>query len=181
MNVTVPAGAEGGRYLRVTELLHNQGVRRHDRGRLVLESAGLTSARLAGDRDTTYDLILEAQGRQVNVTGTAQAAWTGPCRRCLEETGGDLEVRVAEIFSTAPMPGETWPIVDGVIDLEPPLREALLLELPVAPLCRADCEGPEPDRYPTAPLADDQPEAVADPRWAALADLQIDDGPGSDP
>jgi len=163
-----------GRYLRVRELLREPGVQRHDEGAFALEPAGLTSAALRDDRDVTYGLTLEARGGRVTVRGSAAGEWSGPCRRCLQETRGEVVADVDEIFETGATPGETWPITDGCIDLEPVLREALLLELPLAPLCRDDCAGPAPDRYPTT--VDDAGAAPArDPRWAALDDLDIDE------
>lgn len=175
--------AVGGRHLRVRELLHEPGVQRHDEGSFTLEPAGLSAARLRSDRPVTYALTLEARSGRLTVRGRAQASWTGPCRRCLEPTGGDVGAAIDEIFEVRPTPGETWPITDGVIDLEPVLREALLLELPLAPLCGPDCAGPEPERYPAAP-ADDEGDAEEtgtgderprDPRWAALDELRIEE------
>jgi uncharacterized protein len=160
----------------VRDLLHEPGVQRHDEGRFALEPAGLTSAALRDDRDVTYRLTLEARGNRVTVRGTARGEWSGPCRRCLEQTDGDVVAQIDEIFETRHSMGETWPITDGVIDLEPVLREALLLELPLAPLCREDCPGPAPDRYPTSTVDDEAVEdPPRDPRWAALADLNVDD------
>jgi uncharacterized protein len=59
-------------------------------------------------------------------------------------------------------------------------RDAALLGLPLAPLCREDCAGPDPDRYPT--VTEEELEAAAataekppDPRWAALGDLDLRD------
>ncbi len=36
---------------------------------------------------------------------------------------------------------ETYPLVGDELDLEPLVRDAILLELPQAPLCREDCQG----------------------------------------
>jgi uncharacterized protein len=166
-----------GRFLRVRDLLHEPGVQRRDEGRFALEPAGLTSAALRDDRDVTYRLTLEARGNRVTVRGTARGEWAGPCRRCLDPTEGDVAAQIDEIFETRHTIGETWPITDGVIDLEPVLREALLLELPLAPLCREDCAGPDPDRYPTSTAEDEADERPPrDPRWAVLDDLAVDEG-----
>lgn len=168
-----------GRHLRVRELLHEPGVQRHDEGEFTVETAGLSSAQLRSDRPVTYALTLEARSGRLTVRGRAEGAWTGPCRRCLEPTGGDVEADIDEIFEVRSTPGETWPIDDGVIDLEPVLREALLLELPLAPLCGPECAGPAPERYPAAApgdAADDVDDrSVRDPRWAALDALRIDE------
>ncbi len=170
--------AGDGRHLRVRELLRAPGVQRRATGSLTVEPGELTSARLDVDRQVDYDLVLEARGGRVHVQGTVTGDWQGPCRRCLAPTTGVVETRIDEIFEAHPTPGETWPISEGDIDLEPVLREALLLELPLAPLCGEDCAGPDPDRYPAATPADAPDSATPpprDPRWAALDDLTFDD------
>ena len=63
-------------------------------------------------------------------------------------------------------------IVDDLIDLEPVVRDAVVLGLPVTPLCRADCAGLCPD---CGQRLDDLPAGHThdkiDPRWAGLAEL----------
>lgn len=161
--------------LRVRDLLRSPGATDRARGTVEPGAVGLTSAVLDGP--VTYDVTVEAEAGRIHLTGTARAAWSGACRRCLEPTGGELEVPVDEIFESHPTEGETWPIDDGEIDLTAALTQALVLELPLAPLCGPDCAGPDPDRYPTAPVRDDEPDAEppADPRWAALQGLRLDD------
>ena len=59
-----------------------------------------------------------------------------------------------------------------LVDLEPLLRDAVVLALPFQPLCMDDCPGLCPECG--ARLADDPDhahDAAIDPRWAALADL----------
>jgi len=50
-------------------------------------------------------------------------------------------VHVDELFELVPLDGETYQLDEDVIDLEPMVRDALLLELPLAPLCDPDCAG----------------------------------------
>jgi len=133
------------------------------------------------------DLVIEATADggltgRIAAKGTALGEWTGPCRRCLDPIVAPLEVEVDEIFERQPTEGETWPIDDERIDLEPMLREAALLSLPLVPLCRDECAGPEPDRFP--PTVDIEAKADADPdddapapdpRWAALDGLRFDE------
>lgn len=100
-----------------------------------------------------------------------------PCRRCLDDVEEPFDVEVREIFERHPTDGETWPIEDERIDLTPVLRELALLSLPLAPLCREDCAGPEPNRFPA--MAYVEPDADAPPprdeRWAALDGLTFGD------
>jgi uncharacterized protein len=91
-------------------------------------------------------------------------------------------VDLQEIFSPHPVEGETWPVDNDSIDLGPVLHDAVLLTLPLVPLCADDCAGPDPERFPTrveGPADDDGDDEVAaappaDPRWAALDDLKFD-------
>jgi uncharacterized protein len=152
------------------ELFRHPGARQH----LVLagpvRDLELSTTRLTGD-DVVADVVLEAQGDAIMLTGTVSGRWVGECRRCLEETGGEVVVDVREVFEPNPVEGETYPLGRDDLDLGPVVREALALALPLAPLCRDDCAGPDPDAHPVG-LEDDA--AAADPRWAALDALRFE-------
>lgn len=167
-----------GLRVHVLDLLHRPGSRRVLHDAVPLAPMIISSARVPEGADVAYDLILEAQGSQVIVMGDVSAPWVGDCRRCLEPTTGTVETHLREVFERDAKPGETWPIAGDQIDLEPVVVEAILLELPLAPLCGPDCLGPAPDRFPTSiePDETDQPvgETPIDPRWAALGDLEFD-------
>ena len=75
---------------------------------------------------------------------------------------------------------EPLPVDDGWIDLGNTVRDAMLLGLPLAPLCDPDCPGPDPEAHPvglagsgpgTQGLDDD--DRVPDPRWSALSQLDL--------
>ena len=130
------------------------------------------------------DLRLEAVMDGVLVTGTARAALEGECVRCLEPIDDDVEVDLQELYlyddGAPPRPDDESDDVgrlDGdLLDLEPVLRDAIVLALPFQPVCRDDCPG----LCPTcgARLADDpvhQHDEPVDPRWAGLA--QFDQAP----
>jgi uncharacterized protein len=144
-----------------------------------LPDVALSTTRLADDDVVVAELVLEAQGEAVTATGTVSAHWVGECRRCLEPTEGAVTVELSEVFEADPVDGETYPLGRDEVDVGPAVREALALALPLAPLCRDDCTGPDPEAHPvtTAPDAaessDDEP-APADPRWAALDALHFD-------
>lgn len=141
---------------------------------LVVNGAASSSARVGGAVE--LDLRVEAATGGFVVRGRIGGAWAGECRRCLEEVGGPLDAPVREVFEDSPAEGETWPVADDRIDLAPMVREAAILALPLAPLCSADCPGPEPDRFPTGPAASepDPDPGGRDPRWAALDQLAFD-------
>ena len=114
----------------------------------------------------------------VLVTGTAQAALAGECARCLEPISDEVEVRFQELFVYDDKdvdPDEELEVStlqDDLVDLEPLLRDAVVLALPFQPLCTDDCPGLCPECG--ARLADDPDhahDAAIDPRWAALAEI----------
>ena len=155
------------------ELAHRPGARHAVTLAGPLPGLALSSARLTDD-DVVVDVVLESQGDTMTVTGTATASWVGECRRCLETTRGEVTVQLSEVFEPRPTEGETYPLGRDHLDLEPVLREALALALPLAPLCDEACPGPDPDAHPVGidDGADEGPPA--DPRWAALDSLRFD-------
>jgi len=139
-----------------------------------LETTAATVMRVQGT------LVADSMSDSLRVSGPLHALWRGQCRRCLEEATGATLVEVDEVFERSPVEGETYKLAGEKLDLEPMVREVVLLSLPLAPLCSEDCEGPAPDRFPTAvedgPAdAEVDPEPVGDPRWAALDALTFDD------
>jgi uncharacterized protein len=152
------------------ELFQHRGARQHLTLAGPLPALALSTTRLTGD-DVVADVVVEAQGDAVMLTGTVTAAWEGECRRCLEPTSGVVAVDLREVFEPEPVEGETWPLGRDDLDLEPVLREALALALPLAPVCREDCPGPDPDAHP---LRDEDASPPADPRWAGLDALRFE-------
>jgi uncharacterized protein len=66
-----------------------------------------------------------------------------------------------------------------LIDLEPVLRDAVVLALPTHPLCREDCPGLCPEcgaHWDELPA--DHSHRQVDPRWAQLGRLAGDPGTG---
>jgi uncharacterized protein len=132
------------------------------------------------------DLRLEAVMEGVLVTGTARAGLEGECARCLDPIDDDLDVTFQELYvygdHTRDRTGhhqeqddeddEVSTLQDDLLDLEPLLRDAVVLALPFQPLCEDDCPGlctecgaalrDDPDHTHGDPI---------DPRWKALADL----------
>lgn len=126
------------------------------------------------------DLRLEAVMEGVLVTGSAEADLVGECVRCLEPIDDTLDVRFQELFvyddqAHAEVDDDESDVrrLEGdLIDLEPLLRDAVVLALPFQPLCSEDCAGLCPECG--VRLADEPDHRHADPidpRWAALSDL----------
>lgn len=143
---------------------------------VAMDDLEITAARVRDGR-VDLDLSLESVVEGIVVSGHIAAAVDGECRRCLEPVPGEIDLSVREIFELHPTEGETWPIADDHIDLEPMIRESVLLALPLTPLCGDDCLGPQPDRFPTIVAGDGvvEAESPVDPRWAALDELRLDE------
>ncbi|MET8132717.1 MULTISPECIES: DUF177 domain-containing protein [unclassified Streptomyces] len=139
-------------------------------------------------------LRLESVMEGVLVTGTARASAKGECVRCLEPLEQVLAADFQEMFSYPDADDRSRPkaepvddaeddedtlfLEDGLFDLEPVLRDAVVLALPMQPVCQDDCPGLCSECG--ARLADD-PEHhhdAVDIRWAALQGLagSLEDG-----
>jgi uncharacterized protein len=118
-------------------------------------------------------LELESLSDGLVVTGTVTAPWEGLCRRCLRPLTGELSAQVRELFSHHPADDDVYLLTGDQLDLEPMVRDVLLLELPLAPVCQPDCLGLcavcGADRNEIDCGHDERP---SDPRWAGLDALR---------
>jgi uncharacterized protein len=146
---------------------------------------GIEVLRVPEGSPVDLELRLEAVLEGVLVTGQAAVGLVGECVRCLEEIHDEVVADFQELFAyedsdTAESADEDANRLEGdLLDLEPVLRDAVVLTLPFQPLCRDDCPGLCPECG--ARLADDpghQHEEPVDPRWAALQGLRA---PAADP
>lgn len=121
------------------------------------------------------DLRLESVVEGVLVTGTATVQLEGECVRCLVDISDEMEIDVMELFvypGSEATEDEASRMVGDLIDLEPLVRDAVVLDLPFQPLCRDDCAGLCVDCG--ADLNIDPAhshEAPIDPRWGRLTSL----------
>jgi uncharacterized protein len=121
----------------------------------------------------------------VLVTATVAAPLAAECARCLEPFTSATNVRFQELFVLPQEPGEVGEedsyLLDGsgLLDLEPALRDAMVLDLPLAPLCEEDCRGLCAECG--VRLAEAEPghgHQQGDSRWAALASFRADEQAG---
>lgn len=144
---------------------------------------GIEVLRVPEGAPVELDLRLEAVMEGVLVTGSARAGLDGECARCLEPIHDDVEVTFQELFvyddirdHGPPEEDDEASTLEGdLLDLEPLLRDAVVLALPFQPLCEDDCPGLCTECG--ARLADDPDhvhEAAIDPRWASLATMKQD-------
>jgi uncharacterized protein len=90
-------------------------------------------------------LRLESVIEGILVTGRAEAPAALQCARCLVEFPASVDVEVCELFAgpsgAGPGVDDTYRVVGTEVDLEPMLRDALTLAMPLRPLCRDECAG----------------------------------------
>lgn len=156
----------------VSELRRHPGTRRELRREVPLGGLAVSTAEVPRGSEGDLDVVLESLTDGVTVTGSVSFAWVGPCRRCLERTGGTATAQISEVFSDNPSGPDLLAVEGDVIDLGPAVRDAVVLSLPLAPLCRDDCPGPDPDHFPVGTGEDEVP--AVDPRWQALSELRFD-------
>ena len=147
----------------VADLLHHPGARRTVRLTQPVEDLAGTGASVPDPVAVILDLERISEG--IVVRGTISATWRGDCARCLAPRSEPLELHVDELFEPDPVPGETYPLEGHELDLDQLVRDAVLLELPLAPHCDPPCPLPSP--------ANDDAEPDVDPRWRALSDLEL--------
>jgi uncharacterized protein len=136
------------------------------------ENLGIGVIGVPADSPVELDLRLESVVEGVLVTGTATVAISGECVRCLSPIVDRLEIDVQELFV---YPGryaaedESSRLDGDLIDLEPLLRDSVVVELPFQPLCMLDCAGL---CSRCGDNLNDHPEhsheVALDSRWAAL-------------
>jgi uncharacterized protein len=131
------------------------------------------------------DLHLDAVVEGILVRGTIGFSITSPCARCLVDQRIERETAVTELFVDPLKRDEDdeddpgYELIDdnAAIDLSVLARDTLVIDLPVRILCREDCQGLCPTCGADRNVEDcgHQPGEEADPRWAALADLDLPD------
>ena len=124
------------------------------------------------------DLRLESVSEGILVSGTVTAPINGECARCLDPIDDMLTVDLQELFAYPDSitedttdEDEVHRLVGDLLDLEPVVRDAVVLGLPFSPLCRPDCAGLCPEcGQRLDDLPDDHSHNQIDARWAGLAD-----------
>ena len=143
------------------------------------EHLGLEMIAVPPGSDVELDLVLTSVSEGVYISGRVRGSLTGECGRCLNEISESFAVEIAELYAYEDSTTEETTDEDEVgrmqgdlIDLEPAVRDAVVLTLPTNPLCRADCPGLCPEcGVHLDDLPADHSHGVADPRWAALHHL----------
>ncbi len=148
------------------------------------EHMGVELAKVPAGAELELDIQFEGVAEGVLVTATVSGPLVGECARCLEPFASAVKVRFQELFTFADHLDQTDGADDtdsyrldgsGQLDLEPALRDAIVLELPLSPLCEDSCQGLCVECG--IRLADAEPGHRHEERgamWAALKDFQAE-------
>lgn len=161
----------------IVEILGHPGAYRDIEVSCPLPEVRNSLARLSDTDETAAKLRAESVVEGILVTGTAVGKGHFTCARCLTALDSSLEIEVCELFVTpgheVPAEEEAYEVKGTEIDLEPMMRDAFVLALPLNPVCGPDCKGlcgscgKNLNEGPCDCAEDD-----IDPRWAALSELR---------
>ncbi|HEX9530962.1 MAG TPA: DUF177 domain-containing protein [Acidimicrobiales bacterium] len=165
----------------VAPLRRRVGSRRREQRTARLAGLAVIGSRVREGEEVAVDVLLESVHHGILASGTVSAGWEAECRRCLGPARGQLTVAVRELYEETPRADagddDTYPLTGDQLDLAPLARDAVLLELPLAPLCTEACLGLCPTCGANRNEQRCSCEAPRDERWAALEVLR-GGGPG---
>jgi uncharacterized protein len=158
----------------VSDLTHQPGSSRRVRVSESVPGLGTELAAVPDDRRIDAELLLESVVEGILVSGPVSGAMNLSCARCLKTFQADFNLIVQELFVAGAASGDDeYPLEEDSIDLEPMLRDAVVLSMPFAPLCRPDCLGLCERCGGDRNLGECTCEPAVDPRWAPLAGLDL--------
>ena len=140
------------------------------------------------------DARLESVTEGILLSADVFAVAKGECIRCLDPVEIVIDRRIQELYNYEPtnergkrkkkqeetledLEIEDELMMDGeIMDLQTPIRDAVVLSLPINPLCNQDCLGLCPEcGGKWAELPEDHAHQAVDARWASLKGLNLDD------
>ncbi|WP_158863651.1 YceD family protein [Leifsonia sp. AG29] len=161
----------------VYDLVHHPGTMREQRLSFPVPERlgeGLLSVPEGSTMD--IDLRLESMHEGILATGEVVSAATGVCGRCLIDIEQPVQVDFQELFAYPSEEAFDYEVHDDHVDLEPLIRDAVVLSLPFQPVCRPDCPGLDPETGERlADHPDREPTQTIDSRWSALTAFQASD------
>lgn len=164
------------------ELPHRAGEMKEYQLQLPLEKPiGIDVIEVPAGTTINLDLRLESVTEGVLATGEFSVLAKGECIRCLDPINLELDKSFQELYLYKANPeisddeSEDELLMDGdIIDLENPIRDAIILSLPINPTCNEECEGLcSTCGMKWAELPDDHAHEVVDARWKGLEGLDF--------
>jgi uncharacterized protein len=164
---------------------------------IVKEKFGVDLISVPAGEVIEVDARLESVTEGVLLSADVYAVAQGECIRCLDPVEIVIERKIQELYNYEPtnergkkkrkssaedLTSEDLDVADefmmegDILDLETPIRDAIVLSLPSNPLCSQDCLGLCPEcGGKWAELPEDHAHEVIDARWASLGGLTLED------
>jgi len=160
--------------INAAELLRRPGSERRFDEQLTVAELGIADPRFDADSCVNVSLRLESLTDGIVVDGQLTVPWSDSCRRCLAPAAGEIVAEVHELYQQVMTDPDAFEIVGDQIDLRRMVTENILLEAPLAPLCRPDCAGlcPTCGADLNAGTCDCETTEI-DPRWQVLSQLKV--------
>jgi uncharacterized protein len=157
------------RHIDVRDLLEHPGTARTVHVAEAVPGLHTELAEVPPETPIAGDLTLESVVEGVYVTGSVAGRMAMRCARCLTEFERGFDVQMHEMFVREPGPEDDYVLPpDLMLDPEPMVRDAVVLEMPFAPLCKPDCLGLCERCGGDRNLGECTCAERTDPRWAAL-------------
>lgn len=159
----------------VRDLIEQPGASRSVRVSEPIPGLGTELATVPEDRRVEAVLLFESVVEGVLVSGPVTGAMVLSCARCLKTFRSDFRLEVQELFSQGATDlDDEYPMHEGSVELEPMIRDVVLLSMPFAPLCRPDCQGLCERCGGDRNLGECVCEPDVDARWQPLVGIDLE-------
>ena len=164
---------------------------------VVKEKFGVDLISVPAGEVIEIDARLESVTEGVLLSADVYAVAKGECIRCLDPVEIVVERKIQELYNYEPtnergkkrkksstedlttedLDNEDELMMEGdILDLQTPVRDAIVLSLPSNPLCSQECLGLCPEcGGKWVELPEDHAHEVIDARWASLGGLTLED------
>lgn len=160
--------------LDVRDLIQQPGSSRAVRVEEPVPGLATEMAEVPHDSPVAGELLMESVVEGVLVSGSLSGEMTLSCARCLRSFRTPFREDMQELFYCRSSGDDEYAVVEGVLDLQPMVRDVVVLAMPFSPLCRPDCLGLcercGGDRNLGECVC---PAQAVDPRWGALSALEF--------
>lgn len=131
------------------------------------------------DQEVDLELLLEAVVDGVLVTGEVYLDVEAECSRCLDPVNYEIDAQITDLYvyedkevNNDDEADEIRKMQGDLIDLEPALIDAVVLELPTRPLCNDECLGLCAQCGIRLEEDPEHKHEIIDPRWSKLSQLK---------
>ena len=143
------------------------------------EPIGTPMLAIKAGQELKIDFKAEAVSDGVLISGRIISEAEGECGRCLDEIREEVDQDFRELFlyesrkSDNEDDDELFALDGDIADIETPIRDAVVLAMPLNPLCKPDCMGLCSECGERLErLGPDHSHEKVDPRWSGLTGWQ---------